>query len=162
MALQHPAQQAEDATRGPWMPLRSTNAQYNCFSRGPTNLPVPDFAIRTSMEVTFRPPFWLSPPSRKPDGTAAHQQHCTSVKLCCQLCRSVLRRRLNLGAHIKRCEQEGLKELLQHTAKSLHKNYLALAQEDQEMAFLCSSLGNPSEKTDQLEKNLNSSLIVLE
>ena len=37
-----------------------------------------------------------------------------------------------------------------------------MAEKDQEMAFLSSSMGKHSEKVDQLEKNLNLGLIVLE
>lgn len=52
------------------------------------------------------------------------------------------------------CKFEGLKEFLQQTDDRFHEMQVAMAQKDQEIAFLRSMLGKLSEKIDQLEKNL--------
>lgn len=52
------------------------------------------------------------------------------------------------------CKFEGLKEFLQQTDDRFHEMQVALAQKDQDIAFLRSMLGKLSEKLDQLEKNL--------
>lgn len=52
------------------------------------------------------------------------------------------------------CRFEGLKEFLQQTDDRFHEMQVAMAQKDQEIAFLRSMLGKLSEKIDQLEKNL--------
>lgn len=52
------------------------------------------------------------------------------------------------------CRFEGLKEFLQQTDDRFHEMHVALAQKDQEIAFLRSMLGKLSEKIDQLEKSL--------
>ena len=56
--------------------------------------------------------------------------------------------------HLETCRFEGLKEFLQQTDDRFHEMHVALAQKDQEIAFLRSMLGKLSEKIDQLEKNL--------
>lgn len=57
-------------------------------------------------------------------------------------------------AHLETCRFEGLKEFLQQTDDRFHEMHVALAQKDQEIAFLRSMLGKLSEKIDQLEKSL--------
>lgn len=56
--------------------------------------------------------------------------------------------------HLETCKFEGLKEFLQQTDDRFHEMQVAMAQKDQEIAFLRSMLGKLSEKIDQLEKNL--------
>lgn len=56
--------------------------------------------------------------------------------------------------HLETCRFEGLKEFLQQTDDRFHEMHVALAQKDQEIAFLRSMLGKLSEKIDQLEKSL--------
>uniref|UniRef100_A0A8C5SL09 TNF receptor associated factor 7 n=1 Tax=Laticauda laticaudata TaxID=8630 RepID=A0A8C5SL09_LATLA len=56
--------------------------------------------------------------------------------------------------HLEMCKFEGLKEFLQQTDDRFHEMQVAMAQKDQEIAFLRSMLGKLSEKIDQLEKNL--------
>uniref|UniRef100_A0A8C9SX86 TNF receptor-associated factor 7 n=1 Tax=Scleropages formosus TaxID=113540 RepID=A0A8C9SX86_SCLFO len=56
--------------------------------------------------------------------------------------------------HLEMCKFEGLKEFLQQTDDRFHEMQVALAQKDQDIAFLRSMLGKLSEKLDQLEKNL--------
>lgn len=56
--------------------------------------------------------------------------------------------------HLETCRFEGLKEFLQQTDDRFHELHVALAQKDQEIAFLRSMLGKLSEKIDQLEKSL--------
>uniref|UniRef100_A0A803T3S5 TNF receptor associated factor 7 n=1 Tax=Anolis carolinensis TaxID=28377 RepID=A0A803T3S5_ANOCA len=57
--------------------------------------------------------------------------------------------------HLETCKFEGLKEFLQQTDDRFHEMQVAMAQKDQEIAFLRSMLGKLSEKIDQLEKNLD-------
>lgn len=56
--------------------------------------------------------------------------------------------------HLETCRFEGLKEFLQQTDDRFQEMHVALAQKDQEIAFLRSMLGKLSEKIDQLEKSL--------
>ncbi|KAJ8246081.1 hypothetical protein GJAV_G00263450 [Gymnothorax javanicus] len=55
--------------------------------------------------------------------------------------------------HLEVCKFEGLKEFLQQTDDRFHEMQVALAQKDQDIAFLRSMLGKLSEKLDQLEKS---------
>ncbi|XP_020862204.1 E3 ubiquitin-protein ligase TRAF7 isoform X7 [Phascolarctos cinereus] len=64
--------------------------------------------------------------------------------------------------HLETCKFEGLKEFLQQTDDRFHEMHVALAQKDQEIAFLRSMLGKLSEKIDQLEKNLELKFDVLD
>uniref|UniRef100_A0A8C2M5Y6 TRAF7 n=2 Tax=Cricetulus griseus TaxID=10029 RepID=A0A8C2M5Y6_CRIGR len=64
--------------------------------------------------------------------------------------------------HLETCRFEGLKEFLQQTDDRFHEMHVALAQKDQEIAFLCSMLGKLSEKIDQLEKSLELKFDVLD
>uniref|UniRef100_A0A4X1VUS6 E3 ubiquitin-protein ligase TRAF7 n=1 Tax=Sus scrofa TaxID=9823 RepID=A0A4X1VUS6_PIG len=64
--------------------------------------------------------------------------------------------------HLETCRFEGLKEFLQQTDDRFHEMHVALAQKDQEIAFLRSMLGKLSEKIDQLEKNLELKFDVLD
>ncbi|RXN02116.1 E3 ubiquitin-protein ligase TRAF7 [Acipenser ruthenus] len=64
--------------------------------------------------------------------------------------------------HLEMCKFEGLKEFLQQTDDRFHEMQLALAQKDQDIAFLRSMLGKLSEKLDQLEKNLELKFDVLD
>ncbi|MGH0142020.1 UNVERIFIED_CONTAM: hypothetical protein FKN15_030019 [Acipenser sinensis] len=64
--------------------------------------------------------------------------------------------------HLEVCKFEGLKEFLQQTDDRFHEMQLALAQKDQDIAFLRSMLGKLSEKLDQLEKNLELKFDVLD
>ena len=63
--------------------------------------------------------------------------------------------------HLETCRFEGLKEFLQQTDDHFHEMHVALAQKDQEIAFLCSMLGKLSEKIEQLEKSLELKFDVL-
>uniref|UniRef100_A0A3B3SSJ1 E3 ubiquitin-protein ligase TRAF7 n=1 Tax=Paramormyrops kingsleyae TaxID=1676925 RepID=A0A3B3SSJ1_9TELE len=65
-------------------------------------------------------------------------------------------------AHLEMCKFEGLKEFLQQTDDRFHEMQVALAQKDQDIAFLRSMLGKLSEKLDQLEKNLELKFDVLD
>ncbi|KAG3270035.1 TRAF7-like [Ictidomys tridecemlineatus] len=75
---------------------------------------------------------------------------------------------MNLEAHLKEWEHikcphskfEGLKEFLQQTDDNFYDMHVALAQKDQEIAFLRSMLGKLSE-IDQLEKSLELKFDVL-
>ncbi|XP_010838127.1 PREDICTED: E3 ubiquitin-protein ligase TRAF7 [Bison bison bison] len=64
--------------------------------------------------------------------------------------------------HLETCRFEGLKEFLQQTDDRFHEMHVALAQKDQEIAFLRSMLGKLSEKIDQLEKSLELKFDVLD
>uniref|UniRef100_U3IHI9 TNF receptor associated factor 7 n=1 Tax=Anas platyrhynchos platyrhynchos TaxID=8840 RepID=U3IHI9_ANAPP len=64
--------------------------------------------------------------------------------------------------HLETCKFEGLKEFLQQTDDRFHEMQVAMAQKDQEIAFLRSMLGKLSEKIDQLEKNLELKFDVLD
>uniref|UniRef100_A0A8C9SS23 TNF receptor-associated factor 7 n=1 Tax=Scleropages formosus TaxID=113540 RepID=A0A8C9SS23_SCLFO len=64
--------------------------------------------------------------------------------------------------HLEMCKFEGLKEFLQQTDDRFHEMQVALAQKDQDIAFLRSMLGKLSEKLDQLEKNLELKFDVLD
>uniref|UniRef100_K7FBP0 TNF receptor associated factor 7 n=1 Tax=Pelodiscus sinensis TaxID=13735 RepID=K7FBP0_PELSI len=64
--------------------------------------------------------------------------------------------------HLEMCKFEGLKEFLQQTDDRFHEMQVAMAQKDQEIAFLRSMLGKLSEKIDQLEKNLELKFDVLD
>uniref|UniRef100_A0A8C4SCT4 TNF receptor-associated factor 7 n=1 Tax=Erpetoichthys calabaricus TaxID=27687 RepID=A0A8C4SCT4_ERPCA len=64
--------------------------------------------------------------------------------------------------HLEVCKFEGLKEFLQQTDDRFHEMQVALAQKDQDIAFLRSMLGKLSEKLDQLEKNLELKFDVLD
>ncbi|XP_044308442.1 E3 ubiquitin-protein ligase TRAF7 isoform X2 [Varanus komodoensis] len=64
--------------------------------------------------------------------------------------------------HLETCKFEGLKEFLQQTDDRFHEMQVAMAQKDQEIAFLRSMLGKLSEKIEQLEKNLELKFDVLD
>uniref|UniRef100_A0A8C6RPF0 TNF receptor-associated factor 7 n=1 Tax=Nannospalax galili TaxID=1026970 RepID=A0A8C6RPF0_NANGA len=63
---------------------------------------------------------------------------------------------------LETCCFEGLKEFLQQTDDRFYGMHAALAQKDQEIAFLRSTLGKLSEKIDQLEKSLELKFDVLD
>ncbi|XP_075421824.1 E3 ubiquitin-protein ligase TRAF7 isoform X1 [Ascaphus truei] len=64
--------------------------------------------------------------------------------------------------HLEMCKFEGLKEFLQQTDDRFHEMQVAMAQKDQDIAFLRSMLGKLSEKIEQLEKNLELKFDVLD
>lgn len=75
-------------------------------------------------------------------------------QLCCSPRCTFIGNQDTYETHLETCRFEGLKEFLQQTDDRFHEMHVALAQKDQEIAFLRSMLGKLSEKIDQLEKSL--------
>uniref|UniRef100_A0A2I3HI57 E3 ubiquitin-protein ligase TRAF7 n=1 Tax=Nomascus leucogenys TaxID=61853 RepID=A0A2I3HI57_NOMLE len=91
----------------------------------------------------------------------AHLKECEHIKCPHSKC-TFIGNQDTYETHLETCRFEGLKEFLQQTDDRFHEMHVALAQKDQEIAFLRSMLGKLSEKIDQLEKSLELKFDVLD
>lgn len=97
----------------------------------------------------------LRPPSEEPAEQGGFQCELSSSQHLPSPCRcTFIGNQDTYETHLETCKFEGLKEFLQQTDDRFHEMQVAMAQKDQEIAFLRSMLGKLSEKIDQLEKNL--------
>ncbi|KAM8780128.1 E3 ubiquitin-protein ligase TRAF7 isoform 2-T2 [Rhynchonycteris naso] len=91
----------------------------------------------------------------------AHLKECEHIKCPHSKC-TFIGNQDTYETHLETCRFESLKEFLQQTDDRFHEMHVALAQKDQEIAFLRSMLGKLSEKIDQLEKSLELKFDVLD
>uniref|UniRef100_A0A8J8XWA5 E3 ubiquitin-protein ligase TRAF7 n=1 Tax=Callithrix jacchus TaxID=9483 RepID=A0A8J8XWA5_CALJA len=144
------------------------HCRHGCRAAGSGKLPIFELSTRKDHEGScdYRPVRCPNNPSCPPllkMNLEAHLKECEHIK--CPHSKygcTFIGNQDTYETHLETCRFEGLKEFLQQTDDRFHEMHVALAQKDQEIAFLRSMLGKLSEKIDQLEKSLELKFDVLD